>query len=223
MKEKAQRVSLYPKTRRVGSQLGGYTVTEKLDGSNLGIGKIEGKLFIAQRNRTYLVEDIHEPEVRQLILGGLHPWIEEHLDYLTEHLNEGSIMFGEWIKMGRIKYGENLPGNHKYYMFAKANLAGSNHKDKPRDLSDVTGIKNLYYDDELFKYVFDNQEIPDFIGEVPTIMHYLNDPTIEELDRLYDKYCLEQGRDVEGFVVRKNDQIRKYVRNKGGKVEPHRG
>ena len=46
-------------------------------------------------------------------------------------------------------------------------------------------------------------------------------PKKEELDELYAKYVETVGRNVEGFVVNYNDDIRKYVRMKNGTLSEH--
>ena len=55
--------------------------------------------------------------------------------------------------MGKIGYQEL---DKKVYMFAKANY-------------DNGAIKNLYYEHDLFKYPFINQEFPEYIGIVPVV------------------------------------------------------
>lgn len=209
--EKTKRITLYPKTKRVTSEDAKVVITEKLDGSNLGIGKKDGEVFVAQRNRLFFMKDYNEPSVRQLLYKGLHSWIESHKEYLEEHLNEGSVMFGEWIGMGQLKYADNLEGKKKFYMFAKANID-----------DDLSMVYNLFYEPDLFEYVFDGTGIPEFIGVVPIIHTQPTFPTIEELDVIYADYLEHVQRPVEGFIVQSNGIIRKYVRNKAGKLGPHK-
>ena len=51
---------LYPKTERYKQSLKGYQITEKLDGSNLGLGNFNGKLLIAQRNNVFLWDELND-------------------------------------------------------------------------------------------------------------------------------------------------------------------
>ena len=41
---------MYPKTSRIGNKMGDILITEKLDESNLSIFKLNGELYIGQRN-----------------------------------------------------------------------------------------------------------------------------------------------------------------------------
>lgn len=106
--------------------------------------------------------------------------------------------------MGKLKYNFDK----KIYMFAKANY--------------VNGIvKNIYYDHDLFIYPFENQEFPDYIGIVPVVSIRKEYPEIESLNSLYDMYTYEIDRNVEGFIIIHNNSIKKYVRMKNGKIQPH--
>ena len=52
--------TIYPKTERVKiSSENVCEITEKLDGSNLCIFKLNEKLYIAQRNNIYGVDEIY--------------------------------------------------------------------------------------------------------------------------------------------------------------------
>ena len=93
-------------------------------------------------------------------------------------------------------------------MFAKANY-------------DKGEIKNLYYEHELFKYPFVNQEFPEYIGIVPVVEERKSYPEIETLDYNYEIYKLKVNRNVEGFVIAQNNNVNKYVRMKNGKLEAH--
>jgi hypothetical protein len=134
-------------------------------------------------------------------------WLEENADTLVKSLHPNSGFFGEWIGMGRLKYPDF---DKRVYMFAKANL------------KDDFDCKNIYYNAELFKYPFINQEIPDFIAVVPSVIEYVAYPTIEELNILYDNYREKVNRNVEGFIINNNNDIEKYVRMKNGKLTAHK-
>lgn len=194
--------TLYPKTKRVGSDDSNIIVTEKLDGSNLGIFKLNNKLVIAQRNHVFIYPD-EKPDYK-----GLVNWLEENSQHLLDNLHEGSGFFGEWIGMGKIKYGNTL--DKKLYMFAKANI------------DEEYNAYNIYYDRHLFIYPFINQEIPEYLGVVPKVVELTQDPSITELDDYYLLYLAKVGRSVEGFVINTNNTVRKYVRFKNGKLTDHK-
>ena len=192
--------TLYPKTRRVKYE-NKVVITEKLDGSNIGFFKVNGELVVAQRNNVFLKEEVD----KNIAYRGLIAWLEENGEDLKNKLIEGSGFFGEWIGMGKLKYPDL---DKRVYMFAKANY-------------DKGEIKNLYYDHELFKYPFENQEMPEYIGIVPVVEVRNNFPNIEVLDYIYENYKVGVQRDVEGFVVAQNNNVNKYVRMKNGKLQVH--
>lgn len=194
--------TLYPKTKRVKFK-NRVVITEKLDGSNIGFFKVNGELVIAQRNNIFLVSELEEN--KGMLYKGLKGWIEENGEDLKNRLIEGSGFFGEWIGMGQIKYPDL---DKKVYMFAKANY-------------DKEEIKNLYYDHELFKYPFENQEIPEYIGIVPVVEQRESIPDVETLDYLYELYKIKTNRNVEGFIIAQNNNVNKYVRMKNGKLQAH--
>lgn len=207
-REKMIRQTLYPKTTRIGKSE--YTVTEKLDGSNLGIFKWNGELVVAQRNIVFTWSPQDSTITRGASYKGLFGWLEEHGESLLESLIDGSGFFGEWIAMGQLKY--DLP--HRLYIFAKANIIWN----KASNLYDA---RNIYYDRSLFIYPFKEQAIPDFIGVVPQVAKLNDSPTIEVLDKLYDEYLEKIGRASEGFIIISGNNITKYVRNKGGGLTEH--
>lgn len=195
---------IYPKTKRIVLHPV-ITITEKLDGSNLTFFKLDGTLFIAQRQTIFTLAEIDE--MKNGLYQGLYGWLEENGFNLQLNMNEHSAIGGEWIGMGKLKYDFDK----RYFMFAKANIDGE------------MKLHNILYDHELFKYSFVNEIIPNFIGEVPivtTITDY-SCLSVQQLDVLYDSYCLEKKRNVEGFVVSFNGQVSKYVRMKNGKLADH--
>lgn len=194
--------TLYPKTKRVQYK-NRAVITEKLDGSNIGFFKVNGELVIAQRNNIILMSELEEN--KQMLYRGLKGWLDENGEDLRKRLVEGSGFFGEWIGMGKIKYPDL---DKKVYMFAKANY-------------DKGEIKNLYYEHGLFKYPFESQEFPEYIGIVPVVQERENLPDIETLNYLYDIYCEKTQRNVEGFIIAQNNNVNKYVRMKNGKLEAH--
>nr|DAI46420.1 MAG TPA: ligase [Caudoviricetes sp.] len=193
---------IYPKTKRIPLSSAIY-VTEKIDGSNLGLFNLNDKLYIAQRGLVFSIDEIEE--VKSKMYKGLYAWLKENAENIK--LNNNSCIFGEWLGMGQIKYGEIF--NEKLLMFAKANV------------DDEFNVTNLNYDHSLFKYSFINQERPTFIGIVPIAAVLNKMPTKEELDKLYLDYSNLVNRKVEGLIINFNNNILKYVRFKNGKEEEH--
>lgn len=194
---------IYPKTKRIPLSNTIY-VTEKIDGSNLGLFNLNDKLYIAQRGLVFSIDEIEEAKSK--MYKGLYSWLKENAENIK--LNNNSCIFGEWLGMGQIKYGEIF--NEKLLMFAKANV------------DDEFSVTNLNYDHNLFKYSFTNEGRPTFIGVVPTAAVLNKMPTKEELDKLYVDYSNLVNRKVEGLIVNFNNNILKYVRFKNGKEEDHR-
>ena len=193
--------TLYPKTKRVQLK-NKVVITEKLDGSNIGFFKLNAELIIAQRNYIFKLNEID----KSIAYKGLIGWLEENGEDLKDKLIEGSGFFGEWIGMGKIAY---LDLDKKVYMFAKANITNE------------LEIKNLYYEHELFKYPFENQEFPNYIGIVPVVLEREIYPTVKTLDYEYEKYKKRKNRNVEGFIITQNNNVNKYVRMKNGKLQAH--
>lgn len=196
---------IYPKTKRVKCSRDRIEITEKLDGSNLCFFKKDDKLHIAQRSTIISFDEIEE--CKSLLYKGLYQWLKDNFDMLNT-IRNNSVVCGEWLGMGKLKY----PGDKfdkRFYMFTEANI------DEDFKLS------NLIYDHEFFIYPFENCEIPSCIGVVPVAYEFEYIPDKYELDDLYANYCIEVGRDVEGFVVNYKNRIEKYVRMKNGKLAEH--
>ena len=77
---------IYPKTVRIGNTINSYTITEKLDGSNLVFAKINGELLICQRNNIYTIEEL----TKDVAYPGLIGWLEVNFKELLLALNEKS-------------------------------------------------------------------------------------------------------------------------------------
>lgn len=207
------KMTLYPKTTRYSETEKGYILTEKLDGSNLGIGRIGEQIYICQRNYVFTLEEIIEGT--KLEYKGLRNWLVEHEQELKELIYDGSIMFGEWLGMGKISYLHLDKFKNRFYMFAKGRIKLNNDK---------LELSNLVYDLDLLHYVFTTQEFPKFISRVP-LVDKLKDISIENLDIVYDNYINKENRKVEGFVIydSRSKVIKKYVRyNRNGKLVPHK-
>lgn len=196
---------IYPKTKRVKCSGSVIEITEKIDGSNLCIFKKDDDLFIAQRNTIIRFTEIEN--FKSQLYKGLYQWLITNVDELNT-LRNNSVLCGEWIGMGKLKYPVD-EFDKRFYMFAKANV------------DDEFNLYNIYYDHELFIYPFETSEIPKCVGVVPVAYQLPYVPNKDNLDVLYLRYCEKVGRDVEGFVVNYHNQIEKYVRMKNGKLQEH--
>lgn len=199
------KMKMYPSTSRVGENYA--VVTEKIDGSNLGLFKLNGVLHIAQRNTVFTLDEIEDGGLT--IYRGLKGWLEEYGAELQDILHEGSAVWGEWIGMGHIGYGDSF--EQRFLIYAKANVNEKMELVKP------------IWKRELFIYPFIGQEIPSFMGVVPMVHKKCLDTSVSGLDALYDEYCAQVGRKVEGFIVQKDNHITKYVRLKRNIMQDHFG
>lgn len=139
-------------------------------------------------------------------------WLKIHGQDLRNSLHEGSGVFAEWIGMGVLKYEGVL--DKKAYIFAKANI---------ELLEDNTyNVKNINYRHDLFIYPFGEKAIPDYLDVVPVVKVLENYPDVKLLDEIYWEYCSQVNRNVEGFVIQHNNNIKKYVRMKNGTLQPHK-
>ena len=169
--------TIYPKTERIKvSSENVCEITEKLDGSNLCIFKLNDKLYIAQRNNIYGIDEIDNMEVMKITYRGLLAWLYEHKDFLELELQDNSCLCGEWIGMGKLKYPVD-EFEKRFYMFAKANV------------NPQMELYNFRYYHNLFIYPFKTQVIPNFIGVVPVAYKLGIVPDKEKLDKLYTEYC----------------------------------
>lgn len=197
---------IYPKTKRVECDGEKIQITEKLDGSNLVIFKLNDEIFFAQRNNIFELSELEQ--YKDKLYKGLYQWLIDNKETLQQELNENSAICGEWLGMGQIKYNVD-EFDKRFYMFAKANI------------DEKLELYNIIYNHELFIYPFINQEIPKFIGIVPVVTEIINIPNKEQLDSIYNKYTEKVNRSVEGFVINYNNSISKYVRMKNGKLREH--
>lgn len=197
---------IYPKTQRVICEGAKIQITEKLDGSNLCLFKLNETIYIAQRNNIFSIDEIEEN--KGMLYKGLYQWLHDNRIVLEDELHNNSAICGEWLGMGKLKYSID-EFDKRFYMFAKANI------DENFELS------NLIYNHDLFIYPFISQNIPNFIGVVPIVKEISNIPNKEQLDKIYEQYCQKVERSVEGFVVNYDNRITKYVRMKNGKLQEH--
>lgn len=197
---------IYPKTKRIECDREKMQITEKLDGSNLVIFKLNDEIFFAQRNNIFNLSELEE--YKDKLYKGLYQWLVNNGEVLQQELNEKSAICGEWLGMGQIKYNVD-EFDKRFYMFAKANI------------DEKLELYNIIYNHDLFIYPFISQEIPKFIGVVPVVKDINYIPNKEQLDNIYSRYTESKNRSVEGFVINYNDSISKYVRMKNGKLKEH--
>lgn len=197
--------TIYPKTQRA-TGLNKIIITEKIDGSNLTFFKYKDELYFAQRNFIFKLSELEE--MKQKVYKGLYGWLTEHGKDLEERLNNNSVICGEWVGMGRIKYGHAFD-DIKFLMFAKANV------------NDKFDLFNINYYQEFFIYPFVDKNIPDYIGKVPVAFTVTKQPEIKDLNERYDFYTNSVNRNVEGFIINSGNSVSKYVRLKDGKLTEH--
>ena len=197
---------LYPKTERVKCDGATIQITEKLDGSNLVIFKLNEKIYIAQRNSIFEIDEIEENKDK--LYKGLYQWLLDNKNVLQVELVENSAICGEWLGMGKLKYSVD-EFDKRFYMFAKANIY------------DDLVLTNIKYEHDLFIYPFISQIIPTFIVIVPVVAEIKVIPDKEYLDIIYDKYTKKVNRKVEGLIINYENNIKKYVRMKNGKLQEH--
>lgn len=196
---------IYPKTQRTNCNGDKIYITEKLDGSNLCIFKKDDIIYIAQRKCIYSLNELEE--IKDKLYKGIYQWLIDNKETLNK-LHNGSVICGEWLGMGQIKYSVD-EFDKRFYMFAKANI------------DDDFNLYNISYEHELFIYPFEDQIIPLCIGIVPTVTELNVLPNKEHLDSIYQNYCDKKKRNVEGFVLNYKNNITKYVRMKNGKLKEH--
>ena len=197
--------TIYPKTQRT-TGLNKIIITEKIDGSNLTFFKYKDELYFAQRNFIFKLSELEE--MKQKVYQGLYDWLTEHGKDLEEQLNNNSAICGEWVGMGRIKYG-HIFDDIKFLMFAKANV------------NDKLDLFNINYYQEFFIYPFVDKNIPDYIGKVSVAFTATKQPEIKDLNEMYDFYTNSVNRNVEGFIINFGNSVSKDVRLKDGKLTEH--
>ena len=198
---------VYPKTTRLSYTAPKAQITEKLDGSNLAIGVSEGKLYICMRNN--IIESSEIGEHKNMLYKGLYAWVNEHEEFLKEEIHEGSVMCGEWLGMGKLKYPKEMT-DKRFFMFAKARFT--------EDL----GLTKIRRERDLLNFCFESHDIPEFIDVVPCVQILNFFPSVEDCNVIYTEYSECVDRNVEGFVINYLGSIHKYVRMKNGKIEPHK-
>lgn len=206
---------LYPKTPRADRHRV-WQVAEKIDGSNLLIGKVlyngVESLFYATRSNIYIDTEL-ESELKSGY-EGLTKFHNTHGKHLLGILTLGSVLYCEWT-------GSNKGYPKEIYLFGKGRLV--NEAISSLWQIELDRSRSNYWISQL-TYPFQDNQLPDYIS---TPLYYLEDqyPTVDRLDELYDQYLefikVDKERPIEGFVVYDGTLIHKYVRRKRGKLTPH--
>lgn len=210
------KTSLYGKTKRFndGEKIT-YVISEKIDGANLGIGKYEGRLYVATRNQVF-----NDDEFDKLTYGGLKGYIDEHHDRLLNDLKEGIMVFGKWI--GEIKEKNDIWNyhgryNNKFIIFAQAKFKGSSIENRSNNILSLL-------------HAFNDGEVPSYLP----VVEYRTMVTgrlmgIGTLDALYSGFIgSHKARGVnckcKGFIIYNtfSNGITKYIRmNRKGEMVDH--
>lgn len=195
---------IYSKTERIRNDSYRWLITEKLDGSNLCLFRLNGILHCAQRKQIFAEDEFASVQYR-----GLAAWLNENREAL-EALAEGAAVMGEWMGMGTLKYPPEYTG---LFMFARGHITPE------------MSIQGICYDPDEFRRAFTNGSQPEAVHTVPIAGVLDRPPDKMYLDRLYDTYARIAGRPVEGFVITMVSSPPegrcKYVRMKRGELREH--
>ena len=152
---------------------GPVELSEKLDGSQIGFGRVDGELIIRSKGRL-----IDRHNVDKLFLEGV-----EYIESIEEKLPNNTVLFGEYFKKPRhnsLKY-DRIPKNH-------IALFGAMRTDinETRSFDD-----NLYRE---FAYSLDLEPIPVLYSGVVTDMG--------RFEKLLESTSVLGGTKIEGVVVK---------------------
>lgn len=202
---------LYPHTERIEKTVE-VQITEKMDGANIGFFNKDDELLICTRNYILPLSEVNEKAAKSILNGyaGLYEWLLKYGEELKKDIYTGSGVFCEWMGInGHVEYPKDVRHN-KVYIFAKARITNDYN------------IENLVWDIDLLKYAFKEKVIPEYMYIVPLVSNGTAYPSIEQLDEMYLQYTNVIKRNVEGFVIYHDGQVKKYVRMKNGKLEEHK-
>lgn len=77
-------------------------IEEKIDGSNVGIHKVDDELILQSRN---LILDKDKPGSFSKFVA----WVKEHEAGLLEYMHDGELWYGETVGMGKLRYPNAPP------------------------------------------------------------------------------------------------------------------
>lgn len=165
-------------------------IQEKLDGSNLSIMKDNGRLRVFSRTRE--ITDNYTD------FKGLEEWLKEHENVILQTLENGNVIFGEWLGQGKITYNKKAGKSEieRYYMFDMA-----------------TSIENMNDEDKIIRHYTPLIVAFDYASRmkipfVPIINTELELNTFEELTPTYvenQRSLLDNNCIREGIVVKTID------------------
>lgn len=169
VKEANERPEAYP--ARVS-----YVGKVKLHGTNSAVGKQNGEIF-AQKRKNIVTVDNDNFEFAQ--------FVKEREDKFQEVLNEGEVLYGEWVGPG-IQKGVAISNIDQRYFFVFAL-----HKE------DDNEEKKLFYDPYMLQDIVDklNDErvlnIPYYTDPIQVDLH--NKPSLQEFSDIIDKHVKNVG------------------------------
>lgn len=169
-------------------------IQEKLDGSNIAIMKDNNQLRIFSRNRE-ITENYCD-------FKGLTEWLIHHEKKILEVLNNGNVIFGEWLGQGKIPYNKKASNGNleRYYIFDIATSI--------ENMEDEEKIERHYLPVTMALTLSDKLGIP----FVPILCEEMIFNTFEELIPKYvekkrseiDSECIR-----EGIVVKTVDGLKR--------------
>lgn len=165
-------------------------IQEKLDGSNLAIMKDNDRLRVFSRTR--------EITGNYIDFKGLEEWLNIHEKAILDTLDNGNVIFGEWLGQAKIPYNKKAGKGEieRYYMFDMA-----------------TSIENMNDEERIIRHyvplivAFDYASIMK-IPFVPIVNTELEFNTFEELVPTYvenQRSMLDNDCIREGIVVKTID------------------
>lgn len=126
-------------------------IWEKLDGANSSLEAIGGQLKCYSRNT-----ELDESNT----LRGFYNWVNEHFE--GDLLEEGCILYGEWLVRHKLDYGENA---NKFYLFDVYDKEKEEYLDI-EDVKDTATKYNLELAPILYEGEFKSIEhIESFVGD----------------------------------------------------------
>lgn len=165
-------------------------IQEKLDGSNLAIMKDNDRLRVFSRTR--------EITGNYIDFKGLEEWLNIHEKAILDTLDNGNVIFGEWLGQAKIPYNKKAGKGEieRYYMFDMA-----------------TSIENMNDEERIIRHYVPLIVAFDYASRmkipfVPIINTELEFNTFEELVPTYvenQRSMLDNDCIREGIVVKTID------------------
>lgn len=172
-------------------------IQEKLDGSNLSIMKDNDKLRVFSRTR--------EITGNYTDFKGLEEWLNEHENIILETLENGNVIFGEWLGQAKIPYNKKAGKGEieRYYMFDMATSIDNMDNEEKIDRHYVPLIVAFDYATRMgipFVPIINAETILNTFEElVPTY--------VENQKSLLDSECIREGIVVKTLDGKKRVKI----------------